>query len=71
MKFWVEISRVEAIKALACIFAVDVIFMPFGFTKNTIPFAVRLPAIMLGSAPMTLFKTAALADGWMKLPVSF
>src|ERR1035437_60249 len=39
--------------------------MPFGFTRNTLPLAVKLPKMPEGSAPNTRLRITELLLGWL------
>src|SRR5450830_1517311 len=44
--------------------------MPFGFTRNTLPLAVKLPRMLDGSAPSTRFRVTELLLGCTKRTAS-
>src|SRR5450830_1157622 len=44
--------------------------MPFGFTRNTLPLAVKLPRMLDGSAPSTRLRTTELLLGCTKRTAS-
>ncbi len=70
MKFASVMSRVEATSpaTFTCAFVPNRI--PFGFTRNTLPLADRLPSMLDGSAPSTRLSATELALGCTKKTAS-
>ena len=62
------IASVEATKlAPVSTWPVEVIVMPLGFTRNTLPVACKVPASNEAFGPVTMLSVAAPASGWAKV----